>query len=445
MQSRREFIKTLSIGTGALMMPGLLQAGQRKPNIIYILLDDAGYGDIGAFGQQQFKTPNIDRLASQGMRFTNHYSGSTVCAPSRCALLTGQHTGHTHIRGNREVYPEGQAPLPAGTTTIASMLKEAGYSTACIGKWGLGYPGSSGDPQKQGFDHFFGYKCQRKAHNHYPWSLWRNDQKVMTYGRDYSQDLFSQEALDFVSQNKDNPFFLYLAFAIPHSRLQVPDTEPYRKERWPLNMKKFAAMMSHMDRDVGRLMDRLDELGISEDTLVMLSSDNGPHKEGGARPEYFDSNGPYRGIKRDLYEGGIRVPMIARWSGTIAPGQTSDHVSAFWDILPTCAEAAGVSAPENIDGISILPTLKGAAQKEHDYLYWEFPAQGGKQAIRKGDWKALRLNLQRISKPRIELYNLKDDPGEQHNIADQHPEIVKEMAELFVTARTDSKLFRLHK
>jgi len=476
MKTRREFLRAagLAAAAGALSasVPGCHSGGEagtrpvsqdKKPNIIFILADDLGYGDLGCYGQQTIQTPNLDRMAAEGMIFTDHYAGTCVCAPSRCSLMTGLHTGHTYIRGNSEVQPMGQLPLPAETVTLPKLLKQDGYTTALIGKWGLGGPGSTGTPNKQGFDHFFGYLCQRHAHNYYPEFLFRNGERVplgnevkpvnppsgvATKRVQYSHDLFSAAALDFVTRHKRTPFFLYLAYTIPHANneagengMEVPSYGPYTGERWPKPQKGHAAMITRMDADIGRLFARLKALGLDKKTLVLFSSDNGPHKEGGADPEFFNSNGALRGQKRDLYEGGIRVPLIARWPGRIAAGSGTNHVSAFWDFLPTCCDLAGVTPPDGIDGISILPTLLGKPeeQKKHSYLYWEFHEQGKKQAVRMGDWKAVRLNVAKNPNSPIELYNLKDDLGEEHNASDQHPEITQQIADIMKTARTPSE------
>ncbi|NNE76770.1 MAG: arylsulfatase, partial [Pricia sp.] len=333
-----------------------------KPNIIYILADDLGYADLSSYGQKKFKTPNIDKLASQGIRFTQHYSGSTVCAPSRSALMTGMHTGHTFVRGNKEVQPEGQHPIPDDTYTLAEAMKKAGYVTGAFGKWGLGFPGSEGDPNNQGFDTFYGYNCQRLGHNYYPYHLWSNkDSIVLTENSAkgdgaYAPELIHKETLKFLETHKDEPFFLYVPSIIPHAELAAPE-EYMKKHRGNYSPEKkyagvdegpefnlgpyrsqedthaaFAAMVNVLDDQVGEILAKLDELGIADNTIIIFTSDNGPHQEGGADPEYFDSNGPLKGVKRDLYEGGIRVPMIARWPGKIAPGMVSDHVSAFWDV-----------------------------------------------------------------------------------------------------------------
>lgn len=434
----------------------------RKPNFIYILLDDAGYGDLGCYGQALFKTPNIDRLAREGVRFTDHYAGSAVCAPSRCSLLTGLHTGHCYIRGNREMWPEeGQEPLPSGAVTLPRLLKEAGYVTGMFGKWGLGYPGSSGDPLEQGFGEFFGYNCQRQAHNYYPDHLWHNREKVPLDGKTYSHDLIMDRALDFIRENREGPFFCYLPVTIPHASMHVPEesAKPFRREFWKHELTPgiyagpvirnpaacFAGMMTRLDRQIGELVELVDGLGLAGDTCIMLSSDNGPHKEGGHRPGLFDSNGPFRGFKRDLYEGGIRVPMIARRPGAIEPGQVTGHVSAFWDVLPTLCELAGIEAPGDIDGLSFAPVLDGRAgeQKRHDYLYWELPELGGRQAARAGKWKAVRYRVSRGPDGPAELYDLESDPGETEDLAEREPEQAARMAEILRTARTESDLFKL--
>ncbi|WP_373518042.1 arylsulfatase [Pricia sp.] len=444
-----------------------------KPNIIYILADDLGYGDLSVYGQKKFKTPNIDKLAEQGMLFTQHYSGSTVCAPSRSALMTGMHTGHTVVRGNKEVRPEGQYPIPDGTYTIAEALKKVGYSTGAFGKWGLGSPGSEGDPTNQGFDTFYGYNCQRLGHNYYPYHLWSNNDSIVlpenTDAKDsaYAPELIHKQTLKFIDTNKDTPFFLFVPSIIPHAELAAPEAYmeshrgkyppekayegvddgpefnlgPYRSQEE--THAAFAAMINVLDDQVGDIMAKVEGLGLADNTIIIFTSDNGPHTEGGADPEYFDSNGPLKGTKRDLYEGGIRVPMIARWPGKIAPGSKSDYVSAFWDIFPTFSEIVGITPPDNMDGVSLLPTLLGkdANQKEHDYLYWEFHEKGGRQAVRKGKWKAVRYNVFKNPDGPLELYDLDKDQGEENNIASEHPDIVADMENILKTARTPSDIF----
>jgi arylsulfatase A-like enzyme len=412
---------------------------KNKPNIIFILADDLGYGDIGCYGQTKIKTPNIDKLAEEGMRFTQCYAGTTVCAPSRACLMTGLHTGHARIRGNEAV------PLQAQDVTVAEILKGVNYHTGAVGKWGMGLAGTSGTPTKQGFDDWVGYLSQTHAHDYYPTQLYRNDtlfalEKNM-YGNkgQYAHDLFSQVASNYVRINKYGSFFLYLAYTIPHAHnelkkegMEVPSDEPYSGENWPQPEKNKAAMITRLDRDIGALMADLKRLKLEDNTVVFFTSDNGPHKEGGVDPEFFKSSGPLRGIKRDLYEGGIRVPMIVRWPGKIKAGAVSDQVWAFWDFLPTAAEIAGVPAPQGIDGISMLPTLLGQKQtNQHEFLYWEFHEKGSKQAVRMGDWKAIRIE---VGKP-LELYNLKTDPGERSNVAAEHPEVVDRIEKYLKTAR----------
>ena len=409
------------------------QPSARVPNIVFILADDLGYGDLGCYGQKLIQTPHIDRLASEGMRFTQAYAGATVCAPSRCCLMTGKHGGHAAIRGNREIMPEGQVPMPADTFSTAHLMKQVGYHTGLIGKWGLGRPESTSTPDKMGFDYFYGYNCQRKAHEYYPEYLWRNNEKVMLDGKEYSHDLLAAEALEFIRKNREQPFFLYLAFTIPHSKLQVPDIAPYANESWPDDLKKLAAMITRMDRDVGRLMALLKELKLDENTLVFFVSDNGAAYS----DKVFDHSGPLRGFKRDMYEGGIRTPAIARWPGQIKPGTVSEQVWAFWDILPTLAELTKQTPPTGLDGISILPALLTGKTIEHPPLYWEFHERGFHQAARLGDWKCVR---NAPGQP-LELYDLKSDIAEEKNIAGQHADVVKQCEEFLKMARVDSELW----
>lgn len=466
--SRRNFLKWSAMGMLTLNMLSLrkihaARGKRRKPNIIFILADDLGYGDLGCYGQKQIKTPNLDRMAAEGMRFTQHYAGSTVCAPSRATLMLGQHTGHLRTSGQRQT-------LKNEDTTVAEVLKEADYTTSLIGKWHLGNAGSTGIPNKQGFDYFYGYLNAVHAHNYYPEYLWRNQKKVKLENvvirpkkhydtkhagaaikrEEYSNDLFTEQALDFIERSKEKSFFLYLAYTIPHANnewkkalvqndidpskflghgMEVPDYGIYKDKNWPEVQRGYAAMITRLDSYIGSILEKLKQHGIDEHTIVFFSSDNGPHHEGGNDPDFFNSNGPLRGIKRDLYEGGIRVPMIARWPGKIKKGTVSNHISGFWDFLPTCAELVEVETQEEIDGISILPTLLGKPekQKKHEYLYWKFPGQGGKKAVRMGDWKAVRLNVKENPDGTIELYNLKSDIGEKHNLADKHPEIVSKI------------------
>lgn len=437
---------TLLLATSAL--------GSEKPNLIYILLDDAGYGDLGCYGQDKFATPNIDRLASEGMKFTQHYSGSTVCAPTRCSLMTGVHTGHAYVRGNREVKPEGQAPMPADIVTIPRLLADSGYTTGAFGKWGLGAPGSESDPMEH-FDRFYGYNCQREAHTYYPGHLWSDRERVELDGETYSHPLIMDEALAFVRANAKTPFFVYLAVAIPHAAMHVPEeyAKPWR-EKFPQfegligkyagtefdnPAAGFAGQMTMLDEGVGQLLSLLDELGIDENTVVMLSSDNGPHKEGGHQPDFFESYGPLRGYKRDLTEGGIRAPMLARWPGKIEAGSVTDHISAHWDILPTFVELAGAAPKDDTDGISMVPLLTGEGkQAEHDYLYWEFYEGGGKKAARWGDWKAVQLNVGRDTDGPIAIYDLAKDIHEDSDLALTRPDLVERAKEIFAEAHEPS-------
>lgn len=471
--------KLLAVGSGiigAVTIAGNAQAAEKgKPtNVIFILADDLGIGDVTPYGQKLIKTPNLDRMTREGMRFTQAYSGTAVSAPSRASLMTGLHTGHTHIRGNLRHDPEGQVAMPEGTYTMGQMFKNAGYATGCFGKWGLGYPGSESDPTKVGFDNFFGYNCQTLAHDYYPDHLWDNttrvefkenyDQKENTY----SADLIHGKALDFMrAQAKaGKPFFTFLSYTLPHAELILPkdsvyeeycrlipaaedkawaEANPNRKGAYGATERpyaSFASMVTKLDSYVGDVMDMLKELGIEDNTLVVFTSDNGPHKEGGANPDYFTSYGPYRGIKRDLYEGGIRMPFIVRCPGSVPAGVDNDLIMAFWDMLPTFAEVAGSKDEIATDGISLVPTLTGKeGQKEHEYLYWEFHEGGGKQAIRVGDWKGVRLNVGEPTKTTFELYNLANDVHEDNNVASQHPEIAERLGKMMDTVRTESELF----
>jgi arylsulfatase A-like enzyme len=478
-------LRTTAIGVCMLLIWPLGAAAQSStahvPNIIYIYADDLGYGELGCYGQQRIRTPHLDALAASGLRFTQHYSGSGVCAPSRCVLLTGRHTGHAYIRANDEMKErgdvwhnpsiEGQRPLLPGTLTLASYLQSQGYRTACIGKWGLGGPGSTGHPNRQGFDLFFGYLCQRQAHNYYPTHLWRNADRVAldnvairVHQRlpedadaadrslyapfqqdDYAVDHMTEEALDFVRGCQDTPFFLWLTYPIPHVASQVPqaalaeyqdafEENPYRGDQGycphPTPRAAYAAMITLMDDHIGRLVRLLDELSLREHTLIMVSSDNGPTYAGGVDREFFHSAGSLRGHKGQLFEGGIRVPMIANWPGTIAAGGVTDHVSAQWDLFPTIVDlvAGDTEAPAELDGVSFWPLLTGEGnQAQHEFLYWEY---GGQRAVRRGDWKALRRGLNKNPEAPIQLYDLTADPGEQSNLAAAHPGIVAELSGL---------------
>lgn len=427
------------------------------PNIIYIMADDLGIGDIGCYGQQAIRTPNIDRLAVEGLRFTSHYAGTSVCAPSRCVLMTGKHMGHAAIRGNKQWEPHGQMPLPDTAVTVAGLLQEAGYKTGMFGKWGLGIVGSPGAPNRQGWDEFYGYTDQVLAHNYWPEYLVRNEERDYLdnevryldstawhkgYGsyspvkKEYSNDLFTAEALRFIEENRNRPFFLYLPYTIPHDngeapegqRQEVPSYARFDSLDWPEERKGYAAMIERLDGYVGQVTRKVEELGLKENTLIIFTSDNGPMQESRGFTRFFDSNGPYRGGKRDLYEGGIRMPMIASWPGTIGKGRESNHISGFQDFLPTACELAGLTPPPGTDGISYLPTLKGKKQPQHEFLYWEFLEGGKSQAVRKGPWKAVRTHVFEQPDAPWELYNLENDPGEQANVAADNPDIVAELA-----------------
>jgi arylsulfatase A-like enzyme len=429
------------------------------PSILLIVADDLGYGDLGAYGQEEIQTPHIDRLATQGIRFTNFYSGSTVCAPSRAALMTGLHTGHTAIRGN------SRQPLPDASVTIAEALREVGYRTGMVGKWGLGELDSEGEPNRQGFDFFYGYLNQRHAHNYYPEHLIRNsdvealdnvvpepkDESGSGYATtrlDYSHDLMTEEALGFLDRNHDQPFFLTVTYTIPHANnqggelgMEVPDLGIYANKPWPDPAKGHAAMISRMDSDIGRMMARLDELGITDDTIVLFTSDNGPHREGGNDPDFNDSNGPLRGIKRDLYEGGIRVPLIVRWPNHTPRAAVSDQVGAFWDFLPTFTELTGAPTPANLDGQSLLDSFDGTPSDSADRaLYWEFhEGAASKQAVRRGQWKGVRLTPDGP----LELYNLEHDLSEEHDVAASNPGVVEQLEQYLSTARTENDAWPL--
>ncbi|MGH9309393.1 MAG: arylsulfatase [Vicinamibacterales bacterium] len=440
--------------------------GQRaaRPNILLIHADDLGYGDLSAYGQSRFETPALDRLAREGTRFRQYYSGSTVCAPSRAALMTGFHTGHAWIRGNGRL-PEGDVPLRDQDVTVAEVLREAGYRTAIIGKWGLGQPDTAGLPGRQGYDYSFGYLDHRHAHRQYTDHLYRNGERVETgLTTDYANDLFTKEAAGFIERQDERPFFLYLNYTVPHAELRPPEDSmaqfrgkypetPFENPKadaqqsgarsngpslgyrsQPTPHAAFAAMITRMDRDIGRLADLLKSRGLDDRTLILFTSDNGPHREGGADPAFFTSSGGLRGIKRDLYEGGIRVPMIVRWPGTVPAGRVSDHVWAHWDMLPTLAEVAGAKSPAGLDGMSMARALRGETQQGQPFLYWEFHERGFQQAVRMGQWKAVRL---KAGAP-LELYDLTEDAHEQRDIAAAHPDVVAKMETFLKTARSDS-------
>lgn len=488
---RRDFVRVIGLGAAALSMGSLEGcASSRPPNVVFIMADDLGYGEVGSFGQEKIRTPSIDRIAAEGVRFTQHYSGSPVCAPSRCVLLTGLHTGHAYIRDNDEMNErgdvwhdpdlEGQRPLLEGTFTLGTLFQNAGYATGAMGKWGLGGPDSSGHPNRQGFDDWYGYLCQRIAHNYYPTHLWRNGEKDILEGNDYfyphqrlpedadpqdpasyepysgevySQDAIAEEARSFIRAHAEEPFFLYVPFTVPHVSLQVPEDSleeyedafpetPYTGDRGylPHRMPRaaYAAMVTRMDAEIGRILDLLDELGLAEDTLVLFTSDNGPTFNGGTDSEFFGSAAGLRGLKTELYEGGIRVPLVARWPGRIPAGTVSDLPSAFWDFLPTFAELLEQPLPGPTDGVSLLPTLGGSSgpQEEHAYLYWEFH---GRQAVRMGRWKGYRV----AESGAFELYDLDEDRAEALEVSEANPAVVARISRIMVEARTESELFPL--
>lgn len=499
-------IKTLLLSTLAVVML-LASCSQqeketKKPNIIYILADDLGYGELGCYGQELIETPNIDALAKNGIKFTDHYAGAPVCAPSRCVLLTGKHTGHAYVRGNDEwrsrgkVWDykamiadstlEGQRPMPADTKTVAKLLKTAGYRTGMVGKWGLGAPNTHSLPTTQGFDFFCGYNCQRQAHTYYPVHLYKNANRIYldndtvapntkldkdadplnpeSYTQfnlnDYTPDVMFEEMVNFVKDSKEQPFFLYWATPIPHAPIQAPqkwvdyyvkkfgEEEPYLGQRgyFPHRYPRagYAAMVSYMDERVGQLVQKLKDMGEYDNTLIIFTSDNGPTYNGGVDSQFFNSGGPFKSEygwgKGFVHEGGIRVPMIASWPGKIRAGSQTNHASAFWDVLPTLCDVAGIEAPQDIDGISYLPAMTGASnQKQHDYLYWEFPAYKGQQAVRIGKWKGIRKDIFEDNME-IELYNLEEDIQEQNNIADQNPEIVEQIKSVMLEAHTPAEI-----
>lgn len=442
---------------------------QRRPNVILIVADDMGYGDLGCYGQQLIRTPHLDSLAKKGIRFTDFYSGTSVCAPSRAALMTGMHTGHTPVRGNFEIKPEGQFPMPDSSFTIAELFRSKGYTTGGFGKWGLGYPGSEGDPMRQGFDRFYGYNCQRQAHNFFPDHLWSDGNRIELSNRpdqqtQYAPDLIQEKALDFIDQHRQSPFFLYLAYTLPHAALQLPAGDSayefykkafqeravavpqpwngvgYQPNAYP--RAAYAAMVTRVDSHVGEVMKKLHQLGIDRNTLVLFTSDNGPHREGGHDPSYFNSSGGFRGIKRQLHEGGMRVPMIAYWPDRIRKGRSSDHPGASWDFLPTFASMLSAKAPAGIDGISLLPLLTGnGKQAQHEFLYWEFHEDGGRQAVRMGKWKGVRQQAMKIADAQIELYDLSNDPAESHDISASQPEVVARIRKVMQTQHIENKDF----
>lgn len=456
-------ISKLPIFTAVLASTSLgVVAQSTQPNIIFILADDMGIGDAGCYGQTNIKTPNIDALAKQGVQFMHHYSGSTVSAPSRCVLMTGKHTGNAAIRGNKgEKSALGQfdISLPASEVTVAELLKTNGYATFCVGKWGLGGPETQGSPIQQGFDDFFGYLSQGAAHSYYPEYLYENDKKVPLNG-EYSHYTIMRKGLEYIAKNADKPFFGYFAITPPHADLDIPDLGQYNNkfpEKPYINNKNsgyktqlqpkaaFAAMVSEIDKNVGQIIDLLKKKGIFENTIVVFSSDNGVHNVGGNDPEFFDSNGPFRGYKRDLYEGGVRTPFVVSWPARIQKPFYSYHVSTFWDFLPTVCDIVGVNAPKGIDGVSYLPELinNGKGQKQHKYIYYEFFEQGGKQSVlRKDGWKLVRLQVSNTNKTYEELYNIYNDPSEVANVINQYPKIALQLRKAMVAQRTENSNFK---
>jgi len=459
-------MNTNKILTGILLLslisflPGCNQQSEEqtgKPNIVFIMADDMGVADAGCYGNKLIETPNLDRMAGEGIRFTHHYAGCTVCAPSRGSLMTGMHSGQAYIKGNFAMQIEGNLPLPDTTLTVAELLMQAGYRTAVIGKWGLGGPGSVGGPNNQGFDYSCCYLDQRNAHEYYPPYLWENEHKVLLDNQDnqreYSHDLFTGKALDYLEKQGDKPFFLYLPYTIPHGKYQIPDEAPYADRDWSGDQKTYAAMITRMDRDIGKIMELIESKGMDDQTIIFFTSDNGPVKR---MADFFKSKGNLRGYKGDLFEGGIRAPLIVRWPGKIQKGRVSDHISAFWDFLPTACDLAGIELPININGISYLPELMGEQQPEHEHLYWEYfryhygwqPGNEGprnsfdSQAVRMGNWKGIRMNVSREPDGPIQLYNLAQDQQEKYDVAEEYPEIVDKIRRIMSSAHQDTEFFQ---
>ena len=433
----------LSLFASLCVLCGQLSAAPAKPNLIFILSDDLAQGDLGCYGQKLIQTPHLDRMAREGTRYTQGYCGTTVCAPSRTSLMTGLHMGHSPVRANREIQPEGQKPLPAGTVTVAQILKSAGYATACVGKWGMGMFDTTGSPLKNGFDHFFGYNCQRHAHSYFPTYLYNDDQRLELPGNDgkgvgktYAQNLIADETLKFMKANRAKPFFLYYSITLPHGRHEIDDFGIYADKPWTPQQQAYAAQVTRLDADIGRLLALLKELNLDEQTLVMVSGDNGssfnPQSEIG---KLFDQAGNgLRGFKRGLYEGALRQAAIARWPGTVPAGRVSHEPWAFWDFLPTATELAGAKLPAGFkpDGLSLVSFLKGGAAPTRDYFYWELHEGPSLQAVRFGDWKAVKNGLS----AKTELYDLRTDAGEKTNLAADKPELVTKAEALFQSART---------
>lgn len=447
----------------ALMLAGCASTPAptlRSPNVVLIVADDLGWGELGCYGQRKIRTPRIDALAAEGVRFTQFYSGAPVCAPSRCVLLTGRHNGHGAVRDNFEVQPEGQMDLPASEVTLAEVLRERGYATGCFGKWGLSAPHSEGHPNAQGFDEFYGYICQRQAHDFYPNHLWRNRERVELDRAQYSHDLIADAALEFVRAHREQPFFLYVPFTIPHLALQVPDDSlaeyvglwedpPYRGGKGykphPTPRAAYAAMVTRMDRDVGRIVDLLAELELANDTLVLFTSDNGPTYDrlGGSDSEFFESSAGLRGFKGSVYEGGLRVPLVARWPGRIPASSTCTQPAGFVDVFPTLASECGAATPSALDGESLATSLRDPSVASRTRpLYWELAGYGGQQAARVGDWKAVRRDMKKGNE-RIELYDLAADPGETRDLALERPEVLAQLRATFEREHVDSPAFPL--
>lgn len=469
--NRRKFIKQAAMAVPALSLMNVVSScsvsPKQKPNIVLILADDLGYGDLSCYGQKFFETPNLDRMAQEGIKFTQHYTGSTVCAPSRCVLMTGKHTGHAHVRGNKQANPSGQLALPENETTIAKVLQSNGYKTGCFGKWGLGNAGTSGDPQKQGFDTFYGYYDQVLAHNSYPEFLYKDGKKVMlgnkvqylskdhwskglgsysTKKQEYSNDLILDEVLNFIERNQNDPFFLYFPTTIPHDngealkgkRFEVPDASAFADKDWSDEEKTYAALVQKLDEHVGIVDNKLKELNLDQNTMILFVSDNGAIHPADFKNR-FKSNGAFRGYKRDLYEGGIRTPLIAKWPGRINPGRVSHHISGFQDVFPTLCDLVQIKTPENLDGLSFLPTLLNKKQATHEGLYWEFFFwEGPLRACRMGKWKA----IQKGPDFKVELYNLVLDPGEENDVADENSAQVQKMITFMDNSRIPSEYWK---
>lgn len=457
---KRHFLISLSL------VPSFLsgvKAEEKLPNIVFVLVDDMGIGDIGCYyDQQKINTPHINSLASESLQFMHHYSGSTVSAPSRCSLLTGKHTGTSFIRGNKGVQSDAgrfDMALPREEVTVAELLKQKAYATMCVGKWGLGGPATSGSPVNKGFDYFFGYLGQADAHRYYPTFLYENETKVLLNGEIYSHSLIMEKGLDFIRKQGDTPFFTYFAITPPHADLDYPDLSQY-EDAFPetpfINEKPtgfktqmkpkaaYASMISEIDKNVGQIITLLKEKGYWENTIFIFSSDNGVHRVGGHDPDFFDSNGPFRGYKRDLYEGGIRTPFIVSWPEKIKEHRETYHISAFWDFLPTICDIAGISVPDTSNGISYYPVLLGQEekQKQHEYIYYEFYEQGGKQSIMKEGWKLIRLNISQTGKEKEELYYLPDDIGEENNLIERHKDKAVELRQLATAVHTEHEVFK---